>query len=98
MNGQPKDRVRGMTKWGGVLTEWDMRRAARMRKPRSYDRGLPADDIDASLYHVFAAGARTTELLVKLAREEAKAETETERNAGRPRARARVTHMEAEAG
>lgn len=55
---------------GMDLNEWDMRRAARMRKAENrYDRGAPAhDDTGASLYHKCAACDRATEPLVKLAR------------------------------
>ena len=88
---QPDDRARR-------LSPRDQERAARFADAEErYDQGLPArDDIDQSLYHEFAAGDRATDLLVKLARDQARADAEACRRSGR--AGVRLPDLEAEAG
>ena len=97
MNDQPDDRVWGLTRWGGILTERDMRRTARLpRAEHRYDHGLPArDDIEQSLYREFAAGDQATERLIQLARDKEAAEAEPSRKANQ--AKAEPPDMKAEA-
>ena len=98
MNDQPDDREWGLTRWGGILTERDVRRAACLPSAEyRYDHELPArDDIDQSLYHEFAAGDQATQRLIQLARDQKTAGTETSRKASQ--AKAESPDMEAEAG
>jgi hypothetical protein len=98
MNDQPDDREWGLTRWGGILTERDVRRDARLPSAEyRYDHELPArDDIDRSLYCEFAAGDQATERLIQLARDKKTAVAETSREASQ--AKAESPDVAAEAG